>query len=538
MPVRIAGPLGLAVVVTLVNAIKPVLIDDTAYLTFARHLASQPLDPYSFTLHWYTFPDRAMDVLLPPVLPYWLAVGIGLFGEHLVLLKLWLFPFLWCFTKSLDVLLRRFATGTERIALPLIVLSPAVLPTVNFMLDIPAAALGLAALAIFTKRRARWRDALTAGLLAGFAMQTKYTAMIAPAAIAWHGLTHRRIRPAILACAVSVLVFASWEMILESKYGESHFLHHLADQRASTANWFQEKAALIPGLFGHLGLLGFGIALFAARPLGVPNRFVVGAGIAWMFGLLLLNLLEDELFPARYYWRTAGFAMLSAAAAGAGRLFFKRKRIRRSRDSWFVVGWLLLELAGYFALTPFPAARRVIGFAIVFGLLAKRLVRLVPARKPPKWILPFSVWAGVLVASIDTVDAYAERAIAEQAAREFRGEKRVWFAGHWGFQYYCERAGFTMIVPGESVLQPGDVLLLPRQPPQGLGRPHVGLLRITPPKNRVEQLKPMYSVGGFKAQTIPNFYGGNDPIDDHMGGAARLSIDRYRIVKPWRVPGK
>ncbi len=36
-------------------------------------------------------------------------------------------------------------------ALPLIVLSPAVLPMVNLMLDVPAAALGLAALAVFAR---------------------------------------------------------------------------------------------------------------------------------------------------------------------------------------------------------------------------------------------------------------------------------------------------------------------------------------------------------------------------------------------------
>jgi hypothetical protein len=538
----LAGPLALAVIITLVNALKPVLIDDTAYLVFARHLAQHPLDPYSFTIHWYTLPDRGMDVLLPPVLPYWLALGMRLFGEHVLLLKLWLFPILWCFTKSLDVLLRRFAPGTERIALPLIALSPAVLATVNLMLDVPALALALAAIALFTRRSAlRSEDSasrltlvVVTGLIAGIAMQTKYTAMLAPAAILWYGLTHRRIGSAILACAVAVAVFAGWEWFLFEKYGESHFLHHVKEQ--SGGDFFAEKAALIPGLFGHMGCLGFGAALLIARPLGVPRRVITAAAILWMLGLLLVNVMDGHSFPAKYFWRTTGSVVMCAAAAGAGLLVLKKTKLRWSRDSWFVAGWLALELAGYFALTPFPAGRRVIGLAVVFGIVAARAVRLVPARTPPKWVLPFAIWAGVLFTVIDTADAWAEPAVAERAAEVVRGEKRVWFAGHWGFQFYCERAGFTMIVPGETVLQPGDVLVLPDHP-DGFGRPHIGLVRLVPPKGRVVRIESIPS-RGLKAQTIPNFYGGNDPVDDHMSGSFRLRVIIYRVVKPWSVPGK
>src|SRR5437868_3901982 len=87
------NPVVLAALVTLANAAKPVVVDDTAYLAFARQIAARPLDPYGFELFWYSLPEPAMEILAPPVLPYWLAAGIRLFGEHVVLLKLWLFPF-------------------------------------------------------------------------------------------------------------------------------------------------------------------------------------------------------------------------------------------------------------------------------------------------------------------------------------------------------------------------------------------------------------------------------------------------------------
>lgn len=524
----IAGPLGLAVVVTLVNAIKPVLIDDTAYLTFARHLAKQPLDPYGFTLHWYTFPDRAFDVLLPPVLPYWLALGIAIFGEHVFLLKLWLFPILLCFTTSLNVLLRRFARGAEGIALPLITLSPAVLPTVNFMLDIPAAALALASLALFTRRDLTWRTAIAAGLLAGIAMQTKYTAMLAPAAILWFGITHRRIRLAILACVVAAAVFGTWEGWLFQKYGESHFLHHLAEQSAGSGNWLKEKMNLIPGLLGHSGLMGFGIALFAVRATGLSNRRLILIAVLWFFGFLCTAV---DVVRAGFIWRPIGTCVVMAALFAAIYIIAKRKGFRYSRGSWFLAGWLLLELAGYFVLTPFPAGRRVIGFTLVFGLVAARMLsRIRHERTPRGWMLPFAIWISLLFTAVDTVDAFAEKVLAEQAVRELRNEKRIWYAGHWGFQYYCERAGFVMIVPGQSVLQPGDVVVMPT-------RTHIGNIELHPKRKDTSWHRlARHRVWDALPRTIPNFYGGNDPTVMHDG--ERMAMTIYLVVKPYAAPGQ
>ncbi len=535
----IAGPTVLAVIVTLANAIKPVLVDDTAYLAYARQIAAHPLDPYGFTIHWYTLPEPAMDVLAPPVVPYWLALGMRLFGERILLLKLWLFPFVWIFARSLWEVLRRFARESEGIALSLIVLSPAVLPMVNLMLDVPAAALGLAALALFTRRNCGWKRAVFAGAVAGLAMQTKYTAMLVPAAIAWYGLTHRQLRLAILACVMSLVIFVSWEAFLFEKYGESHFLHHVADQRAATGNWLQEKSALIPGLVGHLGLLGFGIALFAARSMGFSNRKLILIAILWCIGAGLVAILASDVFRARNVWRPFGTGVLLVALVGAGSLILKKRRLRFSRGSWFVAGWLLLELAGYFVLTPFPAARRVIGFTIVLGIVAARLLsrmqRIRPERTPPRWLLRFAIAIGLFVAALDTFDAYPEKVLAERAAVELRGEKRVWFAGHWGFQFYCERAGFTMIIPGQSDFHVGDVLVLPLYPDdRGFYRPHIGSLSVRLPPSFVELATVLEWDDWLSAQTIPNFYGGSDPIvgRDHP----RLRVGLYRVTQNFQLP--
>ena len=79
-----------------------------------------------------------MDVLAPPVLPYWWAVAIRLFGRQPWVWKLWLFPFCLILTTSLQAIFRRFAHGLETILLWLTAFSPALLPGINLMLDVPA----------------------------------------------------------------------------------------------------------------------------------------------------------------------------------------------------------------------------------------------------------------------------------------------------------------------------------------------------------------------------------------------------------------
>src|SRR5215470_12642993 len=87
----------LAGIFTVLNAFKPLHIDDAAYYYYAAQMADQPLDPYGFDIFWYSEPQPANTVLAPPLLPYWWSLAIRLFGINLFLWKIWLFPFAWLF---------------------------------------------------------------------------------------------------------------------------------------------------------------------------------------------------------------------------------------------------------------------------------------------------------------------------------------------------------------------------------------------------------------------------------------------------------
>jgi hypothetical protein len=546
----LSSPLVLTALVTLANAAKPVTVDDTAYLLYARHIASNPTDPYGFSVFWWSKPEPAMGVLAPPVVPYWLAAGLNLFGESVPLMKLWLFPFVWVLAWALRALLVRFARGTEDFALPLLTLSPAVLPTVNLMLDVPAVALALASVELFVRsaRRENWALAILAGLVAGVAMQTKYTAFVAPAVIAWFGLTHRRAGLASVAVGAAVAVFVGWELFLVEKYGQSHFWLHATASSGSLLAFAKNKGNLIPPLVGQLGCLAVGVGLLAGCAWRLPRWWLIVAAVVWCVGFALVALLPHRwvalgrgLGLTRAFWQVGGWVALVAVGGCAGMLLFRVKKglgARSRSEAWFLVGWLVIEVLAALALTPFPAARRVIGITLVGGLVAARAVSRVsrahPERRPPQWALAVGVAAGVAVAAVDTIDAFPEKVCAEMSAdftRERPANATVWFVGHWGFQYYCDRAGMQPLIAGETVARAGDFVVLPAYPDgDGFHRPYAGF-DVIAPVWAADEVAVIEWDDPLSAQTVPNFYGGANPVmgRDHP----RLRIRVYQLRVDW-----
>lgn len=530
-----------AAVLCLLNAVKPLIVDDPAFVAIAKQIAVAPGDPYGFELFWFQHPQPASEVLAPPVLPYWLALPVAAFGEHPVAWKLSLFPFALALCWSLGNLLRRFAPGLEVPLLWLSVISPTILPNLNLMLDVPAVALGTLALERFVWAcdRQRAGAAAAAGLLGAVAMQTKYTGVTFVAAMLAYGALHRRWKPACAAGIAAAGGWLAWEGWAFSRYGSSQLL--------ATAELIgvggRAPLDTLVGLATLLGSAAPATALLALLALGArPLWLAVAAAVTSLPFLYIPALpaaeLSADLLPrggAKAAALLGVFALLGAASLAllgtAGVAL-----ARRVRDgAAFPLALLGIQLAGFPFLTPFLASRRLAGVGVAavlaLGHLASELHEQAAVRRRVRWIASFGACIGLLYAAADLSDALARREAVSAASERLAAlsasvdetlerPPSVWFAGHWGFQYYAQRAGWRPLIPDESLLSRGDWLLVAH----GVKRQ-----RFVRDPSALQGVAVVETRSGLPWSTIPAAYLGGVSI--RRQPRAQLRIQIFRVTR-------
>jgi dolichyl-phosphate-mannose-protein mannosyltransferase len=543
----------LAVLYTGLNALKPLHIDDTAYSYYSAQAAAHPLDPYCFQILWYYQPEPANEVIAPPVLPYWWALSRALFGERPWLWKLALLPWCLLLVWALHALLRRFAAGLELPLTVMTVLSPALLPSLNLMLDVPALALSLASVHLFLAAcdRDSFARAALSGLVAGLAMETKYTGAVAPAVMLLAAATTGRWRLWPAAALAAAQVFVTWELLIALLYGRSHFLQSLD---TAAAYPLSGKGALFVLFFSFLGGTAPFLFVLGLAALGVRRRWLAAAVAVVLAGFALVALLDAHFWgdvrpSPRLFgdvnapkWDFPGSEVVFEAFAAGGAVV-TAVGVRRlwaggpedRRDTLFLALWLALEAVAYYPLTPFPATRRILGPLVVLTLLLGRLAARAwpsPRQRRAAWL-----WAACTAAlglgyfALDAWEAYAEERGAEQAAAWVAGHGggRTWYVGHYGFQYYAERCGmipaYAAPDPAESpLLRAGDWLVRP-EPPVASQEIDLGT-----PALREEVL--LIFDDPVPLRTVSCFYCGRAPLEHHEG--PRLTVHIYRVVEDFR----
>ena len=533
----------LALILTGLNSLKPLTIDDTAYFYFAEQIASNPFDPYGGTVFWYDHPVPAHEILAPPVFLYYFAVSLKIFGLNPLWWKWSLLPLCWLFVWSVFQLLRRFARGIERPLTLFVVFSPAILPSVNLMLDIPALALSWAGVHFFLSgiERNSLRRILVSGLLAGLAMQTKYTGFLTPAIFFLYALTHRGVAKAILASIVAVALFASWEAFTAFQYGESHFLFHL-QQRSTT---LLEKLEVLPLVFSLIGSIGVGMLLLGLLALRVRIRWVILSALAIVslygaLGLLGVTVTFETTLNEQTLTNSVTLSLLAFGLVGmviwttVGISLWKLCRFSRNpsfaqRANWFIGLWLLLEIAGFCALTPFPAIRRVLGLFLVLCLILSRFtsrtIRIESNRKLLYGVIAFQILFGGLYWSVDYQGAVAQRRLAKDSKvwiethSDNEKASSVWFTGHWGWQFYAERNGMLPLNPSVSRLKIGDWIVKPDQ--------NVHQQEIKLPMEKLTLVHEMAFIDRLPFRTVATFYDGYTGFIHQQG--PRLKVSIYRV---------
>jgi hypothetical protein len=473
---------GLAVALTFAAVLKPILWDEEVYFQFARHIAQHPLDPYGAHI-WVL--GQTVDGLhlqwAPPVLIYWWAGAMALFGPQVSLTAIGLFPFAAVYTIAFHSLARRFAPA---LALPLTVmatLSAWGLVTISYMFDFPAVSLGLAAVALFFAGATRGARGLVvaAGIVAGLALETKYNAAAALGAMLLWGLLARRFVDAALVVAVAILVFCALEWLIYLKYGHSHFLINFISA-PQTSNDYVRQISRLRGLFyaafqngGPLAigaLLLLPIALRSHRNSVAANTaFAVAASGLAAAGLdRVLGHVIPGATPERMpmMLTMSGLLGLALVLQGARLIAVPERRaiLFGGRDGWFLLAWLAIEIAVYFAMSPFPAARRMGEIVAVTLLFTGRAVVLARPQAARGMLVGVAVAinavCGLTMLAISLVDGRNVEATADAAAAFMRANPggESWQLSTLAFAHYFDASGVRRVDLATTTLRPDDLL--------------------------------------------------------------------------------
>ncbi len=201
--------------------------------------------------------------------------------------------------------------------------------------------------------------------------------------------------------------------------------------------------------------------------------WVVVGTLALPFGVLVAGL--------GFFKQTWVGPLCALSLAALIAIWFRPRLADRSAHFAFSVALLMplglmvyVHLPCKYLATSVPAAAILLG-AEFDAAIAARLERpLIGAAIAT--IALFSITSMLVLAGDAAYGRLSQRAVAEFVKPNVDAGRKVWLAGHWGFQWYGERAGGTVLTL-DSHPAPGDLLVFPSKNHDGAYLPDQFLRR-------------------------------------------------------------
>ncbi len=458
---------------------KAVHGDDALYVWTGKWIQHHPADFFGFEVNeWFSAIPIWKANWNPPGMSCYLA-GVGsLFGWNEIVLHL--AGLAVAFMAALGIYsLAQMWCERPLLATVIAMVTPAFLvSSTTLMCDVLMMTFWIWALVFWERALAggqsRWRFA-GAGVLAGLAVLTKYSAVtLLPLLPILAILRTRKLGWWLPGLAVPMIMVAGYEWLTAKMYGTGLLaaaIAHTQHRREFPVSW--EARGIIGLAFAGGCLLPL---LFFAPLLWRPKTLLAGGVVIlglWLGMFPLWNNLglingamsgNSEMYKHWYYLLqivllTAGglhLLLLTAAEAGRG----------RDINSVIIALWII---SGLFSAMVLNFAVNARSFLLIVPAAAILLVRRLKVTRGNSvaggWLLWPLIPAATIVLGIAAADcqlAKSGRIAAEQITAKYKSAShQLWFEGHGAFQYYMEKLGGLPIDVERSLLQPGDVVVVP-----------------------------------------------------------------------------
>jgi len=458
------------------NAEKPVHVDDTFFLYWARTISPLPGESPIADINWDRF-EESFASQTQHYMPGWAVLLSGarhLLGERESLLHWLQWPFATMFLAGAFLVARTLGIPPWGTFLLCAVNPVFLLPTASLMADMPAMGLGMLGLALWYAVPG-FAGRAAAGLLLALGAQMKQSVLVLYPLLLLRpegGITRR---PQDWVFAVISLGLAGYYPDVPPHDPERRSIAgHIAWIVQST--WspvlFRAKASYLLATAGALLLtpLACAFALAARRDQPGPGARAkaVLAGIVCIPVLARLGFWKKCLAPgvnlagvpgtANDLWFYAAIALFLAWAWFA-------LRPGKAAVSPVLRWWLLLAAAGFMAGARFPAVRSLIPalppicmvFVADLGGLAPRTARIGLALA-----VAMSLWLGASLARNDYAFAECSRLAAGHGAGVAEARRLpLMTTGSWGLRYYVEKSGGRLLGSPTDPVAGGAVFLCP-----------------------------------------------------------------------------
>jgi hypothetical protein len=497
---ELLGLLLLTIAVTLPFVGQAFHIDDPTFLALARQLARDPWRPYSFSINWLGSERPAFTILAnPPLVPAYIALARGVFGESEVALHAAFIPIAllaaWGVWRCAGCFVRHRATAAA-----LFLVTPAfVVSSHTLMPDVALVALAAHAVA-------------SGAFFVGLAFLTRYNGLVLiPLFLVAWGLHRPGNERRVVWVAVPLAVVGLWTWHNVAVYGTPHVMAAASVQGLrGGAVWHFAKATATMSYLG--GAAVFPLALLA---IGAAQPTLRGLMAASVVVAIPVTLVAGWLYLQS---PLATLALLTLLACAGVYLAAVIRLLRRGpapatgseaasahAEVWLLGAWLggvlllnqLLLFASVRYLLPaiLPA---VLGLVRVTEEATGGLRGVAWLRTGAGLTLAFSL--GLSVGDMQLAGAGRRAAAGVWTPADSAGPAR-WFVGHWGFQHYMERTGARALDAAVDSLPAGDLVVVSRYlDPHGVHGdlwPRLGLLRIVEVPSRWPLRTLSHRVPGF-----------------------------------------
>lgn len=447
-------------------------MDDPLFIWTAKHIVDKPLDPYGFPVVWYKTERPMWEVTKnPPLAAYYSAAAgyVAGWSEHTLHLA-FLLP-------ALAVVLGVYQLAGELTSSPLLagvltLVAPGFLvSSTSVMSDVPMLALWMIAIILWRRGLGEGKPLYLAssGLLIGACALTKYFgACLIPMLLLYSLWERKRLGSWVLYLLIPVAILGGYQEWTYSLYGRG-----LLSDIAPYVNQFHAKHPMSFWGASTVGLAFVGGCTLPAL-ICIPwlwrRTFIFGgcvaaigtAAAAWGWfnvGSPFAQQHDEFLAVQLLLFIVGGMSVLALGVSDVWR--------RRDADSVFLAAWV----AGSFIFAAYVNwtinSRSVLPLIPAAAILIARRLDEVqrPSRQAVRALVTPLVVSGLVclwVAWGDTALANSAREAAQIIHDKTASQPgKVFFSGHWGFQYYMQSFGAQPLDQSQLKLTSADLIVQP-----------------------------------------------------------------------------